>query len=154
MSLVNGVNLFKFQKHNLCLDINIVKYFGAQSLLMLESLQERNIIYRDIKPENLVVEYDTGHLKLIDFGFAKQLREVKVNGQTKKGRTYTKCGTPEYMAPEVINQKEYNNTETRVGQSSFLQKQSGYSLECDIWSWGVMLCELIGGFNPFTNSNI
>lgn len=58
------------------------------------------------------------------------------------------------MAPEIINQKEYNNTQTRVGQSSFLQKQSGYSLECDIWSWGVMICELIGGFNPFTAKNI
>jgi len=58
------------------------------------------------------------------------------------------------MAPEVIQQKELNNTQTRVSQSSFLQKQLGYSLECDIWSWGVMLCEMIGGYNPFTSQNI
>lgn len=128
------------------MDIGVVKYFAAQTLNILEFLQEKDIIYRDIKPENLIIEYDTGHLKLVDFGFAKQLKD--------KGRTFTKCGTPEYMAPEVINQKEYTNTQTRVGQSSFLQKQFGYSLECDVWSWGVMLCEMIGGFNPFTSTNI
>lgn len=71
MSLVKGVNLFKFQKQNLYLDIDIIKFFGAQSLLIIESMQKKSIVYRDIKPENLVVEYDTGHLKLIDFGFAK-----------------------------------------------------------------------------------
>jgi len=71
MSLVNGVNLFKFQKQNLCLDVDIIKYFSAQTLLIIESMQNKSIVYRDIKPENLVVEYDTGHLKLIDFGFAK-----------------------------------------------------------------------------------
>ena len=79
MSLVRGVNLFKFQKHNLCLDIDIVKYFAAQSLLIIENMQQKSIVYRDIKPENLVVEYDTGHLKLIDFGFAKQLNDKKDN---------------------------------------------------------------------------
>lgn len=92
-----------------------------------------------------MVEYDTAHLKMVDFGFSKEL---------KKGRAYTRCGTPEYMAPEVINQKEYSSTETRVSQTSFLSKQSGYGFECDVWSWGVMLCEMIGGFNPFSGSDI
>ena len=71
MSLVDGVNLYKFQKQNLCLDTTIVQYFAAQTLLILEYLQHNDIIFRDIKPENLVIEYETGHLKLIDFGFAK-----------------------------------------------------------------------------------
>lgn len=71
MSLIDGVNLFKFQKQNLCLDIPIIKYFSAQALNIILYLSKRNIIYRDIKPENFVVEYDTGHLKMVDFGFAK-----------------------------------------------------------------------------------
>ena len=115
---------------------------------IVEHLQNKNIIYRDIKPENFVVEFETGKLKLVDFGFAKQLI-----GHKGKQRTYTKCGTPEYMAPEIVKQKE-NNHHSRVSTSSQLQQQLGYGLECDIWSWGVMLCEMIGGFNPFTANNI
>ena len=78
----------------MCLDIDKVRYFGAQSLNILEFFQDNKIIYRDLKPENFVVEFETGHLKMVDFGFSKEL---------KNGRAYTRCGTPEYMAPEVIN---------------------------------------------------
>ena len=146
MALIRGVNLFKFQKQNLCLDSKIVKYFSAQSLSILESLQKKNIIYRDIKPENFMIEFETGKLKLVDFGFAKELKEEPEKGILMKGRTFTKCGTPEYMAPEVINQSGVNKSRH--------QKELGYSFECDIWSWGVLICELIGGFNPFTSNCI
>ena len=145
--------MFRFQKHNLCIQLDIVKYFAAQALVIIEYLQSNNIIYRDIKPENFIVEFETGKLKLVDFGFAKELN-FKTSNSKNRGRTYTKCGTPEYMAPEIIQQKELNSTETRVSQSSFLSKQLGYGMGCDIWSWGVLLCELIGGYNPFTSSNI
>jgi len=52
-----------------------------------------------MKAENLIIDFNTGHLKLVDFGFARELKEE--NGTSE--RTFTKCGTPEYMAPEVIN---------------------------------------------------
>lgn len=65
-----------------------------------------------MKPENIIIEKNTGSLKLVDFGFAKELPNDKFN--QARGRTFTKCGTPEYMAPEVINQKEFNSTQTRV----------------------------------------
>ena len=64
---------------------------------IFEYLQSKNIIYRDLKPENILIE-KTGYLKLTDFGFAKIV----------EGRTYTLCGTPEYLAPEIILNKGKN----------------------------------------------
>lgn len=77
-----------------------------------------NIIYRDLKPENVMIDKD-GHIKLIDFGFAKKLSQTK-------NRTLTNCGTLGYSAPEVL-----------MGVSQ------GYSYPVDIWSYGILLCELI-----------
>jgi protein kinase A len=82
-----------------------------------------NIIYRDLKPENILLDKH-GHVKLIDFGFAKQLRSIA------KDRTNTNCGTPGYAAPEIM-----------MGLS--------YNYKVDIWSIGILICEMIGGFTPF-----
>jgi protein kinase A len=101
--------------------LDIVKYLAAQALVIIEYLQSLNIIYRDIKPENFIVEFETGRLRLVDFGFAKELN-FKTSNAKNYGRTFTKCGTPEYMAPEIISQKELNSKDTRVSQSSFLSK--------------------------------
>jgi serine/threonine protein kinase len=81
------------------------------------------IIYRDLKPENILIDKD-GHIKLIDFGFAKILNDIK------KDRAYTNCGTPGYCAPEVM-------------------LDSGHTYKADIWSIGILICELLGGFTPF-----
>jgi protein kinase A len=61
---------------------------------MFEYLHSKDIIYRDLKPENILID-KTGYLKLTDFGFAKVC----------EGRTYTLCGTPEYLAPEILLNK-------------------------------------------------
>lgn len=86
----------------------------------------KNIIYRDLKPENVMVEND-GYLKLIDMGTAKQLT------QDKGFRTFTIIGTPHYMAPEVM-------------------KGKGYSFAVDIWSIGILLYEFMCGQLPFAEN--
>merc|ERR1712025_1515846 len=73
---------------------DVSKFYGAQIACIFEYCHGKNIIYRDLKPENILLAQD-GYLKLTDFGFAKVIEY----------RTYTLCGTPEYIAPEVLLNK-------------------------------------------------
>ena len=70
--------------------------------MAIDYLHSISIIYRDLKPENILISAD-GHIKLTDFGFAKFVPDL----------TYTLCGTPDYLAPEVIQQKGYNKSVDR-----------------------------------------
>lgn len=90
---------------------------------MIEFLHLNQIVYWDLKPENLLVT-KTGYLKLIDFGLSKWI----------KNRTYTLCGTPEYLAPEVILLK-------------------GHGKPVDFWCLGILMYEMLTGFCPFTGDN-
>eukprot|EP01126_Amoeba_proteus_P014592 TRINITY_DN1644_c0_g2_i9.p1 TRINITY_DN1644_c0_g2~~TRINITY_DN1644_c0_g2_i9.p1 ORF type:complete len:209 (+),score=18.78 TRINITY_DN1644_c0_g2_i9:334-960(+) len=99
------------------------RFYISEVVLMLEYLHEKSIVYRDLKPENLMIDR-FGHLKLIDFGFAKKL----VPGD----RTCTICGTPDYVAPECI-----------------LGETSGYDVRVDYWALGVLTFELMVGIPPF-----
>lgn len=92
---------------------------------MLEYLHSKNIVYRDLKPENILMNED-GYLKLCDFSFAKNLEN--------SSKTYTLCGTPEYIAPEVLLNK-------------------GHGLSVDLWGLGVLVFEILTGSDPFTDED-
>lgn len=89
---------------------------------MFEYLHSKNIVYRDLKPENLLVQGD-GYLKLTDFGFAKVVED----------RTYTLCGTPEYLAPEILLNK------------GFLSESLGHGKPVDWWCLGIIIYEMLAG---------
>lgn len=78
----------------------MVKFYAAEILLALDYLHRSNIIYRDLKPENVLLD-SKGHIKITDFGLSKILYS---NAQ----KTYSFCGTPEYLAPEIISGKGYS----------------------------------------------
>eukprot|EP00931_Biecheleriopsis_adriatica_P103471 TRINITY_DN7829_c0_g1_i2.p1 TRINITY_DN7829_c0_g1~~TRINITY_DN7829_c0_g1_i2.p1 ORF type:complete len:799 (+),score=205.99 TRINITY_DN7829_c0_g1_i2:100-2496(+) len=98
------------------------KYYSAGVVYAFEHLHERHIIYRDLKPENLLLT-EQGHIKLTDMGLAKFVI----------GKTYTTCGTPDYFAPELI-------------------ASSGHTNAVDWWTLGVLIFELMSGHPPFESA--
>ncbi|ESZ98360.1 cAMP-dependent protein kinase catalytic subunit [Sclerotinia borealis F-4128] len=134
-----GLTLFVFTKLDYCpggevfsylrkakrFDENTARFYAAEIVLILEYLHEREgVAYRDMKPENLLLDAE-GHIKLVDFGFAKRLGNRE---------TYTLCGTPEYLAPEVIQSK-------------------GHTTAVDWWALGILIYEFLTGYPPFWHSN-
>lgn len=104
-----------------------VKFYAANVILAFKHIHARGIAYRDLKPENLLMD-NKGYLKMIDFGFAKKFPYTK-NGQ-KHDKTYTLCGTPEYLAPEIVMSK-------------------GYDKGVDYWALGCLIYELYLARTPF-----
>lgn len=101
------------------------RLYAAEIVMGLQELHRHNILYRDLKPENVLLAAD-GHIVLTDFGLSKMFE-----GDDKyEHRTMSFCGTPEYLAPEIIEQDEY-------------------SYSADFWSLGTMLYEMITGVTPF-----
>jgi len=123
LEYVPGGELFTYLRNVSILEPDEARFYSAQIVLMFEYLHSKNIIYRDLKPENLLIQSD-GYLKLTDFGFAKYV----------EGRTYTLCGTPEYLAPEILLNK-------------------GHGKPVDWWCLGIILYEMLAGIDPFNDDD-
>lgn len=143
-----GGEVFSYLRKQKRFDENTSRFYAAEIVLILEFLHEREgVAYRDLKPENLLLDAD-GHIKLVDFGFAKRLRNSKKPWHARrsaprgssdgvddcKGETYTLCGTPEYLAPEVIQSK-------------------GHTTAVDWWALGILIYEFMTGYPPFWDHN-
>jgi len=102
------------------------RFFVAEVGMALGHLHANEIVYRDLKPENILLD-QVGHICLTDFGLSKEL------GDGKDATTF--CGTPEYLAPEIV-------------------KNKGHGKAVDWWSLGILLYELTVGIPPFYSQNI
>ena len=94
MDYLNGGELFFHLRKVKRFDELRAQFYTAEILCALDSLHKKGIIYRDLKPENVLLDKD-GHIKLTDFGLSKIQNE-------SSDLTYTFCGTPEYLAPEIV----------------------------------------------------
>ena len=99
------------------------QFYAAEIVLALDHLHKNNCIYRDLKPENVLLDKD-GHIKLADFGLSKIMLEKS------KAKAFTLCGTPDYLAPEILENKGYDKT-------------------VDWWSLGALIYEMLVGYSPF-----
>ncbi|GAA5805728.1 camp-dependent protein kinase 3 [Helicostylum pulchrum] len=123
MDYVSGGELFRMIRKQKKFTEEQAKFYAAEVVLAIEYLHSIDIAYRDIKPENILID-QRGHVKLTDFGFAK----------TVPHKTWTVCGTPDYLAPEIIRSK-------------------GYTKAVDWWGLGVLIFEMLTGRPPFVAKN-
>ena len=124
LEYIPGGELFTLLRKKKMFPLEQAKFYIAHIITIFEYIHSKNIIYRDLKPENILIT-KSGYLKLTDFGFAKYLDNDK---------TYTLCGTPEYLAPEIILNK-------------------GHGKPVDWWTMGILLYEMLIGIDPFSDDD-
>ena len=124
LEYVQGGELFTLLRTKGTFPVPQTTFYLAHIITIFEYLHSKNIVYRDLKPENILINKN-GYLKLTDFGFAKILENEK---------TYTLCGTPEYLAPEIILNK-------------------GHGKAVDWWTLGILLYEMLVGIDPFSDDD-
>ena len=126
MEFLNGGDLMFHIQQAGRFDQDRARFYAAEILCGLEFLHERNIVYRDIKLDNIVLDAD-GHARIVDMGLCR----MNVSDQN---RCATFCGTPDYLAPEIVRGKRYDQA-------------------VDWWSFGILLYEMMIGRSPFSGSD-
>ena len=123
MEFVPGGEIFSHLRKRGRFSFSMTRFYIASIVLAIQYLHAMDIVYRDLKPENLLLD-ERGYLKITDFGFAKIVPD----------RTWTLCGTPEYLAPEIITSK-------------------GHGKGVDWWALGILMFEMLAGYPPFFDEN-
>lgn len=123
LEYVVGGELFSHLRRAVRFHNDVTRFYAAEILLAIEHLHGLDIVYRDLKPENILLDHE-GHIKMTDFGFAKRIED----------RTWTLCGTPEYLAPEIIESR-------------------GHGKAVDWWALGVLVYEMLSGYPPFYDAS-
>lgn len=123
LEYVNGGEFFSYLRREGKLEVEAAQFYAASVVLIFEHLHDYSIVYRDLKPENLLLD-SNGFIKITDFGFAKRI----------KNKTYSLCGTPEYIAPEMVLNR-------------------GHGKGVDWWALGIFIYEMLAGEPPFQDSN-
>ncbi|OLY85358.1 Serine/threonine-protein kinase gad8 [Smittium mucronatum] len=126
LAFINGGELFHHLHREGKFDQHLSRFYAAELLCALECLHSYDVVYRDLKPENILLDY-SGHVALCDFGLCKL-------NMTDDKKTNTFCGTPEYLAPELL-----------LGH--------GYTRTVDWWTFGILLYEMLTGLPPFYCEN-
>lgn len=124
MEFVVGGEIFSHLRRARYFTPDVARFYIASLILAIAELHSKRIIYRDLKPENLLID-SQGYIKITDFGFSKQLIDTD--------RTWTLCGTPEYLSPEVIQSRSQ-------------------SFASDFWCLGILMYEMLVGHPPFFDS--
>lgn len=122
----NGGSLYSHLRKSKFFSEERARFYAAELLLALEHLHQQQIVYRDLKLENILMDH-LGHISLTDFGLSKQDID-------KTGGATTFCGTAEYIAPELLNNQKYGKA-------------------VDWWSFGILLFEMMNGTTPFYDKN-
>lgn len=125
MQYVNGGELFYHLQHEYRFNETRSKFYAAEIVCAFEYLHMKGIVYRDLKPENILLDKN-GHVVLVDFGLAKELYQTCP--------TFTFCGTPEYLAPEIVLNQQYG-------------------IGVDWWCLGAVIYEMLVGLPPFYSKN-
>ncbi|CAF1086580.1 unnamed protein product [Rotaria magnacalcarata] len=127
LDFLRGGDLFTRLSKEVMFTERDVQFYLAELALALDHLHSLGIVYRDLKPENILLDSD-GHIALTDFGLSKE------SVPTQDSKTFSFCGTVEYMSPEVVSRK-------------------GHSHVADWWSFGVLAFEMMTGHLPFHGAN-
>ncbi|CCC70630.1 hypothetical protein NCAS_0F01460 [Naumovozyma castellii] len=127
LACINGGELFYHLQKEGRFELSRARFYTAELLCALETLHNLDVIYRDLKPENILLDYQ-GHIALCDFGLCK----LNMKDQDK---TDTFCGTPEYLAPELL-------------------LNQGYSKVVDWWTLGILLYEMLTGLPPYYDEDV